>query len=133
NFAVDVPLPGEGEIPIRFAAIDAAGNSSPPTEVRVIVDRTAPSVTIVSPTQNQALGALPIIVQGTVEDATTTTVTVDGQPAGRTGQAWQASFATLPEGDHRFTVVATDQAGNSTTNTLDVFIDLAPPVVTITQ
>ncbi len=133
TFSVDVALPAEGDVAIPFAATDAAGNASPPAELHVVVDRTAPTLTIVSPSPDVVLGALPIIVQGTVVDATSTTVTVDGQAATRTGQAWQASFASLPEGNHRFTVVATDEAGNDTTKTVDVFVDLSPPEVAITQ
>ena len=133
-FTVDVPLPGGAiftAVSLAFAAIDAAGNPGT-ASFEVIVDRKAPTLTIASPHSGDVLVSLPIVVQGTFEDDTDTTVTVNGQLAEITGHAWQAIFATLPEGPHQFTVSARDKANNTTTAPLvDVVIDLGAPVVAI--
>ncbi len=47
--------------------------------------------------------------------------------------AWQVDIAALVEGSHTFDVVATDAAGNSSGFSVDVLVDLGPPVVTITS
>ncbi len=91
-----------------------------------------PTCEIVTPADGAAVGSLPVVVQGLVQDATETTVTVDGVDAVRTGTAWTATIATLVDGPHTFDVVATDAAGNVTTRTPHVVVDLAPPVVAIT-
>jgi hypothetical protein len=132
QFSVDAPLTSEGPITLTLVATDIAGNSSTKT-IDLIVDRTAPAIDIVSPTPSALMSGLPIVVQGNVTDATTVAVTVDGTPATRTSETWQASFDTLPDGAHTFTVTATDAAGNVATKTVTATLDTQPPVLTITS
>src|SRR5262249_55202959 len=113
-------------------ATDSVGNSTTKT-VDIVVDRTAPTITIAAPTAGSVMSGLPIVVQGTVTDATDAHVTVDGTDATRTADAWQASFASLPDGPHAFSIVATDAAGNSTPRTVAVTLDTAAPILTITS
>ncbi|MGE0454287.1 MAG: LamG-like jellyroll fold domain-containing protein [Vicinamibacteria bacterium] len=129
-FACAAPLLAEGTAEIALSATDAAGNAAA-ASVTVVVDRTAPALAIVAPTAGAAIGALPVVVQGTASDATAVSVTVDGEPASVTGSAWQASITALTEGDQVFTVVARDAAGNETTRTVAVVVDLGPPAVSI--
>jgi hypothetical protein len=138
QFAVPVPLPAETLTSIAFRAVDAAGNETV-AAIDVLVDRTAPQLTIVSPVPGQAnvIGALPLVVQGLVEDATETRVTVatpgvEPVIAARTANAWQASVFALSDGPHELTVTATDAAGNTVSRTVKVFVDLLAPQVTIT-
>lgn len=132
SFSMDVTLGPEGLRTIVLAATDAAGNAIT-REVHGIVDRTPPLVTVVGPTPDGVVGAVPALVQGTVEDATPVSVTVDGVAAARTDRAWQASVDGLGEGPHRFEIAAVDAAGNRAQVSRDVIVDLAPPVVTITS
>jgi len=77
------------------------------------------------------VGTLPVLVQGTVEDAHLEGVTVDGVAATVTGMAWQAALVGLGDGPHTFTAVARDRAGNETPLTRAVRLDTGAPIVTI--
>jgi hypothetical protein len=121
-------LPGADGKAFLLEAQDAATNASQ-AEVKVQVDRTPPQLEIASPGEGVVLGGLPVVVQGTVQDASETSVTVNGTPATRNGDAWQASFDGLGEGGHSFGVVAVTRRGRSATR--NVSLDLLPPVVTI--
>jgi hypothetical protein len=132
-FAQDVGLPPtDGPTTITLIAQDAAGNVAT-FVLHVTVDRTPPTLQIASPAEGAILGAVPVVVQGLVQDASPTTVTVDGIPATLTQQAWQASFPGLGQGPHSFSVVATDAAGNQTSLVRNVFIDLLPVTIAITS
>ena len=129
-FAYDAPLAAEGSNAFVLTATDAAGNIA--TEnVTVIRDTAKPALEVVSPTEALVIANLPVVVRGTASDATALEITVDGAEATITGEAWEASFEELTEGTHAFTVVATDAAGNTTTVTRNVTLDLAAPAVTI--
>jgi hypothetical protein len=130
-FDLTVPLPtAEGAPALLLRATDAASNAAT-RPVDVVVDRTSPTLDFASPSEGAAVGALPVLVQGTASDAHLTSVTVDGVAASVTGSAWQTSVSSLPEGPHTFTAVATDAAGNQTTRTRPVVIDLGPPILTL--
>jgi hypothetical protein len=132
TFTADVPITAEGPATITITATDVAGNTST-GDVGVVVDRTAPTLEIAAPTAGALVTGLPIVVQGVATDATALQVSVDGTAAPLTDGAWQASFASLADGPHTFTVVATDAAGNATTRIVAVTLDTAPPVLTITS
>lgn len=130
-FSYDAPLTAEGANAFVLTATDAAGNVA--TEnVSVVRDTTNPTLEVVSPTEALVIANLPVVVRGTASDATALEITVGGAEATITGEAWEASFEELTEGTHAFTVIATDAAGNTTTVTRNVTLDLAAPVVTIT-
>ncbi|MEA2462924.1 MAG: hypothetical protein QOJ98_671, partial [Acidobacteriota bacterium] len=130
-FAYDATLAAEGANAFVLTATDAAGNIA--TEnATVIRDTTKPALEVASPTEALVIANLPVVVRGTASDATALEITVDGTAATITGEAWEASFDELTEGAHAFTVVATDAAGNTTTVTRNVTLDLAAPAVTIT-
>lgn len=131
GFGYDRPLGGDGTETITLVATDGAGNVAS-LSVDVVVDRTAPDLQVVAPGEGDAVGALPVVVQGTVDDATATTVTVDGVAATIVGLGWSADIDSLSDGPHTFDVVATDAAGNTTSVQRMVTLDLAPPEVTIT-
>ncbi|HTC93758.1 MAG TPA: Ig-like domain repeat protein, partial [Terriglobales bacterium] len=130
-FSQSVTMSSDGPNTITLVATDAAGNVSTKT-IHVTLDRTPPTLSIAAPSAGAVLGSLPVIVQGTVQDDTATTVTVDGIPATATQNAWQLSVASLPDGPHTFLVVATDAAGNSTQQTESVLIATQPPTIVIT-
>jgi hypothetical protein len=132
SFAADVDLTAEGKNDFAIVATDAAGNSATKT-VSIVRDTVAPTVTVASPAKGSVVGANPVLVRGTAQDATALTVTVDGTAATVTGEAFEASIDNLTEGPHVFQVVATDAAGNATTKAHDVTVDLKAPIVVISS
>lgn len=129
-FALDAPPLPEGPATLTLTATDAAGNAST-TTVSFTVDRTPPTLQVVSPTEGAVLTGLPVVVQGFVHDSAGASVSVDGIPAVRTGDAWHVSFAELPEGPRTFAVLATDGAGNVSAANVSIVLALVPPAVAI--
>jgi hypothetical protein len=133
QFAKDVSIgAADGAQMVTVVATDSVGNATTKT-VQVIVDRTAPTLAVVAPENGALVSGLPIVVQGTIHDDNGVSITVDGNAVERTDDTWRMSFATLAEGPHTFTVVATDAAGNAApTQSVTVTIDVNAPVLTIT-
>jgi hypothetical protein len=128
-----VPLSSfEGARGIVFEATDAAGNQSA-VSIDVVFDRTPPALTLESPLQGAVVPNSSVSVSGTVVDATQVVVTVQGSPATVMGYAYSASIGNLSEGPLTITVHAVDAAGNESTVTRGVEIDLAAPTVGITS
>ncbi|HVN12492.1 MAG TPA: Ig-like domain-containing protein, partial [Kineosporiaceae bacterium] len=131
SFEVEAPLGStDGDQQLTLTAVDAAGNASA-ASVGVVVDRTAPQLEVVAPVAGAVLGALPVLVQGVVQDASAVSVAVDGVLATVTGSAWSVSLDSLAEGSHLFEVRATDAAGNASSASVQTQIDLSPPAVHI--
>jgi len=124
------PLP-EGDNVVTVVATDPAGNSTTETET-IIIDATAPTVTVDTTPTNDATPT----IGGTIsEDDATIVVTIGGTDydAVNNGDGtWTLPVTdTLPEGDNEITVVATDPAGNESTEVVNLVIDLTAPIVNI--
>ncbi len=132
SFSASIPAGAEGPRDLVFAATDAARNQSSVT-VTIVVDRTPPSLTIVAPLAAAVVPASTLAVSGTVSDATTVSLTIQGVAASVVGQAYSATLSGLQEGLLTLTVRATDAAGNESVLTRAIEIDLGPPAVTITS
>lgn len=125
----DVTVTAEGTTPsVTGTAVDVAGNSTPTTFGPILIDRTAPTVTITTPA-NGATYALNAVVNATFACA---------DPAGGSGLAScigtvanGARVDTASAGSKTFTVTATDVAGNVTTRSVTYTVaaaNLAPVV-----
>ncbi|WP_370242905.1 Ig-like domain-containing protein, partial [Alteromonas abrolhosensis] len=117
---------------VTATATDEAGNTSGPASDTV--DAVAPVVTINDVTTNDTTPALT----GTVDDPTATVVvTIDGNDYTATNNGdgtWTLAddvVATLAEGSYPTSVTATDDAGNTDTDTGTVVIDTTAPTVAI--
>jgi hypothetical protein len=130
QFALDLPLTNEGPRTITLTAKDAAGNTQA-LDWHVVVDRTSPTLDIVSPSADAIVGQTPVSVQGIVHDQTATTVVVNGVEATRAQEGWHVDLP-VTEGRQTLTAVAIDAAGNRTTVTRDVVVDLTAPTIAIT-
>jgi len=147
------PTLGDGQHSFTVTATDAAGNVSDPTAAFVVnVDATAPTVpTITSIVDDVGTVTGPIIggsptndprptLNGTAEanstvriyDGTTLVGTVTADANG-TWTLPQTSIA-LGEGQHSFTVTATDAAGNTSAASAPtaITVDLTPPALPTT-
>ena len=116
--AIDVPITAEGSNPILVTATDAAGNTASPSR-SVILDTQAPVITVTSPVDGTTLDQETINVTGSVQDATTVIVTVNGVAAPVSAGAFTATVP-LAEGANAISIVATDAAGNASTATRSV-------------
>src|SRR5262249_38906206 len=107
------------------------GNASA-HQVDVLLDSIAPTLSIQSPHAGQVFGssALPVSVQ--IGDATSTTVTINGEVAAlAAGGGLVTTDLTLAgEGANNITVSVVDAAGNTTSQSVGVVLDLTAPVVT---
>jgi hypothetical protein len=129
-----------GSHTLLVRAKDAAGNVDPtPDTYTWTVDTSAPATPAVTTPANGALiAASPQIISGTADASVTVTVTMDGQAlctttASGTG-AWAcAEPATLADGAHTASAVATDLAGNSSSPGTSTFtINSQPGSLVIT-
>jgi hypothetical protein len=95
----------------------------------LVLEATAPSLTITQPSDFQVFANSPVTVAGTVSDASgISSVTVNGAAATLGGSNWSAQVA-LSLGTNLLTVVATDAspAANSTTSTVYAIFQPLPP------
>ena len=131
-------LAGDGDYTLTATITDAVGNQSAASDSLTIdLDATAPDEPGIDAATtdnviNAAEAAAGVTVTGTTE--TGTTVTVNGEAATVDGATWSATLSAAAisgfgEGAETLTVVATDQAGNSTTATHDLTVNTAPPAV----
>jgi hypothetical protein len=127
----------EGENSIVIRAVDAAGNATEVTHV-VILDLTAPLVSIDSPAGNATFGSgeSPIAVTAVIDDLTATTVS--SSPPGVSaslpaGGGIATGAVELTEGFNTITVSATDAAGRTGSDSVVVLLDTTAPEVAITS
>ena len=137
----------EGAHSLRVTVTDAAGNVSGSTSASVVIDTTAPEVTLTASNNN---GATPVAIAGngltsdstpllsgaaeagsrlTISDGTTVLGTVT---VGSSGQ-WSFITPTLADGAHTLSVTATDAVGNTSAPvSLTLTVDTAPPAAVTT-
>lgn len=106
-----------------IAATATDGNGGVGTgSISVVLDATAPTVSITSPAANATVSTASITVAGLVNDivtgtigATDVTVTVNGIKAAVANRSYEALGILLSPGANTITVVATDNVGHSST------------------
>ncbi|MBR9783526.1 MAG: Ig-like domain repeat protein, partial [Gammaproteobacteria bacterium] len=132
NWSITPDTPLADGVVVSATATDDAGNTSAPASDTV--DAVAPVVAFDDLTTNDTTPALT----GTVDDATATVViTIDGVDYTATNNGngtWTLAddvVATLAEGSYPTSVTATDDAGNTDTDTGTLVIDTTAPTVAI--
>ena len=125
----------EGANSILITATDEAGNVTQTTR-NVILDLTAPIVTVDSPLDGARFGPgqNPIAVTAQVDDLTATTVS--STPTGVAGNlpaggGIAAGIVTLDEGTNTIQVSALDASGQSASGSVTVVFDTTAPEVDI--
>jgi len=129
QFAYDAVVANEGDATITAVATDAAGNTAT-AFVTVTVDRSAPTVSIVTPASGSFLRGPSVAITGTVADAAIASVNVNGVPAVLADGGFSA---LVPVNDGQVTLVATatDRAGNSAIAAANVTVDTVPPTISV--
>ena len=124
HWSLVVGLSQGGNVLIALAT-DAAGNTTN-SSVSVTRDSQAPVIALQSPNDGITTTDSSVTVSGTVTDASSASVTVNGSNAPLTGGAFSKSIA-LAIGSNTITVTATDAAGNAATITRTVTRQQAGP------
>ncbi len=133
----------EGLYRIDLEAVDVAGNRATLTR-GFRLDRTAPSASLMAPVNDAVLPRAATSVRGVIDDVdlanwrlelvgASTTVLGQGQNTIPTEAQIFAWTVSQPDGPYQLRLVATDGAGNSTTQSVDIDIDGTPPTVRIDQ
>ena len=123
-FTSGTVVSAEGPHTLVVVAVDLAGNSSTET-VTFTIDTTPPVITVAGVSNGEyAAGPVTATFSGTDVNLDSFAATLDGSPivSGTTVSA---------EGIHVLVVVATDLAGNLSTETVTFTIDTTPPVITV--
>jgi hypothetical protein len=137
QFVVTTPLLAfDGVSFFSISAQDLSGNTGSST-IRIIRDRTPPTLTTTTPAEGAAVNTPTVTVAGTVVDRTfgvPVTVAVNGHPptSVTTIGVNYSGTVTLDAGLNTLEVVATDEAGNVSRVTRSVLLDIVPPTVQLT-
>ena len=132
-FTTDVAIT-EGANTLTVVATNAAGLSATATR-HVVRDTQAPALGWAAPADSAITTLSTIDVTGTIADATATTLTVNGAAVAvnATTKAYTTTLPLAADGVASITLVATDAAGNTTTQTRTVTRDATPPQVTVQE
>ncbi len=117
-----------GTYQVYYNSVDSAGNAADQiSRTVVIID---PTITITSPADGHITTDSVLAVEGTVTDATSVSITIDGGPAisvAASNGAWSHTV-NLAEGSNTIRVFTSETNSVSITVTLDT----TPPVITLT-
>lgn len=153
NYTPTTPL-GEGFHALTATVTDAAGNVSNPTSAfELVVDTLPPAIPVITTVIDDQPGSSQLsngqltndtqpTLNGTAEANATITIFDNGTEIGTTNADDDGNWSFTPDealdqGEHRFTVAATDSAGNTGgestpfTIKLDSVAPLAPTLVTV--
>ena len=127
---------GDGSHTVTVDASDNDGNAAEQKSTTFTVDTVAPSLNVTSPTDGTITNNASMTVTGTTNDATSSPVTVtiqlNSQDQGAITVGADGSFSkalTLANGANVIVVTSTDQAGKSTSVTINVTLDTSVPQI----
>lgn len=133
--------------PIKIAATttltivveDAFGNPSQPLTKTYTIDTTPPTLAVSTLSSGAVTNTATLNIAGSVKDDNgTPSITINGQPVTvsstpDTDGSYPITYTfTLVTGPNVITTVATDLAGNQTTDTRTITLDQAAPVIAVT-
>ncbi|MFS0861526.1 S8 family serine peptidase [Fredinandcohnia sp. 179-A 10B2 NHS] len=116
TFSVAITL-ADGENNITAKASSENGVTDPSETVKVTLDQNAPELAITSPEDGSKTNRETVTVEGTVADANIDKVTVNGQNATVADGSFSKRIL-LDNGENTIEVIATDKAGNTTTESV---------------
>ena len=131
---LSVPVSSEGAHVLEISATDCAGHKTDRT-LTFTIDLTPPTIRNLNPANAATVGTTPTAINGTT-DTDAARVDILGSTRSATPNAdGTFTLAGVPfaDGVNRFTLQATDKAGNYTTLDYAVTVKTAAPVVTILE
>ncbi len=138
EYVWDTTTAADGEHTITVAASDTRGNVAEQS-VAVVVDNTAPTVSITSPEEG-AIVRGAVTIQVDASDATSGILSVEFYVDGDlvftdTSPPYKYRWDTteVTDGSHTIRVVASDEAGNTAEQTISVAVDNTAPTVSISK
>ncbi|MFS0672176.1 S8 family serine peptidase [Ornithinibacillus sp. 179-J 7C1 HS] len=120
-FSFDIELE-EGQNELQAVSYVNGEQATDSEIVTVTLDTIAPELTVVNVEDGQRTNRETLTVQGTVNDENLSSVTVNGLNAPVEEGAFLKRIL-LDEGENTIEVIATDTAGNTTTQTFTVYAD----------
>lgn len=128
--ATRVLVPGSNVI--TTIATDIVGNSSSDTRtINLEAETVKPTLTVSTLADNAATNATPLNITGTVSDANgIDSLTINGTTVVVTNGAYSHALQ-LTEGANAIIIIATDNAGNQTTDSRTITFDRTLPTLTI--
>ena len=135
--SVNLTAVGEGNHTIIVEGTDNAGNSANSTPVTLIVDLTDPVCVINSPADGtyttDTTPEINFTLTDNLDDNISYVIYIDGVPDGTgtasNGTLTSVNLTALADGNHTITVEGTDDAGNTGSSTITIYIDTTPPSV----
>ena len=118
-------LPGLNRLTAEFAMNGKITDRSEPADV--ILDVTGPNLSLDAPVDDFRTNKEALTVTGTTGDEYFDELTVNGEPAKVDSDGSFTHRSLLDEGDNVIRVTAKDLAGNETTVTRNVFLDMDAP------
>lgn len=131
-FTFHIPNLAEGTHAVNVSCTDPQGNIGTSSTKQIVVDKTAPEVSLLSPIDGFLGNSSAITFSFDASDAQTESpqcrLYLDGGPAA-SGTATQFTLG-IGAGTHSWSVSCTDEAGNTGSSAeRDLFLDLKPPSI----
>ncbi len=132
SFGIDVVVPEDGTPLERvLTARDQAGNASSAVTVELVCDPIKPTLEVDEPVDGLVTRAEKVVVRGRASDERLVAVNLGDAPLELAEDgAFVGEHALLTEGEHRLSIEAIDEAGNSASITRRVRIDRTAPKAT---
>lgn len=118
---------GDGEKSIWIKYRDRAQNETTPVSDMIILDATAPIITITRPSNSLITDQNIISISGNYDEVNLSDITINGNQALHTSGIFTYEGYVLNEGSNIITAIATDRSGNIGINSIDVILNTIPP------
>lgn len=129
EFSIPIQLhEGANELSAEIVVNGKTTDRSVPTTVTL--DTTAPELEVISPTDSFRTNSEVLNVTGSALDEFFRTLTVNGQEVPLEANGSFAYRLLIDAGENIITIAAADEAGNITTVTRSVYVDVALPEIT---